>query len=37
MVNYMLACMPYIMEHLRKVVVTYIMEWREYLVRSCGS
>ena len=26
------ACMPYIMEHQRKVVVPYIMEQREYQV-----
>jgi hypothetical protein len=28
----MLACMPYIMEFLRKVVVPYIMEWMEYKI-----
>ena len=26
----MLTCMPYIMEHLIKMVVPYIMEWRKY-------
>jgi hypothetical protein len=26
----MLAYMPYIMEYLRKTVVPYIIEWREY-------
>ena len=30
----MQTCMPYIMEHLKKVVVFYIMEWREYITMS---
>ena len=30
LINSMHACVPYIMEHPKKVVVSYIMERREY-------